>query len=86
MAKNYFELKMEETLKRIEENKKKPKPKPLGYLPPLPIPEGFKRTMKEPRFEVKSVRGHYEVYKDGKFYCSADTKAEAMRDIDEWRA
>lgn len=25
--------------------------------------------------------GHYDVYVDGKFYCSADTMAEAVREI-----
>ena len=86
MPKNYFQWKMEETLKKIEENKNKPKPQPLFELPPLPIPEGFRKQMREPVFTVKSERGHYVVYKNGRFYCSADTKAEAMRDIEEWEA
>lgn len=28
-------------------------------------------------------RGHYAVYMDGKFYCTADTYAEAAREIEE---
>ena len=88
MPENYFEWKMRETLKKIEELKVHPKPKfrPLYELPQLPIPEGFKKHRREPNFTIKSEKGHYVVYKDGKFYCSADTKAEAMNDISEWRA
>lgn len=32
-------------------------------------------------FEVKPVREHYEVYLNGKFFCSADTEAEAEKEI-----
>lgn len=32
-------------------------------------------------FEVKPVREHYEVYLDGQFFCSADTEAEAEKEI-----
>lgn len=28
-------------------------------------------------------RGHYTVYVDGEFYCTADTYAEAAREIEE---
>ena len=31
--------------------------------------------------EIIAVRGHYEVYVDGKFYCSADTRDEALTEI-----
>ena len=27
-------------------------------------------------YEVKNVRGHYEVYINGEFYCSCDTLSE----------
>ena len=30
---------------------------------------------------IVNNNGHYEVYIDGKFYCSADTMAEVMREI-----
>lgn len=33
-------------------------------------------------YEIKNVRGHYEVYKDGKFLCSADTKREAVEEVE----
>lgn len=32
--------------------------------------------------EIVSVRGHYEVYIDGSFYCSADTPEEAATEIE----
>ena len=34
-------------------------------------------------FEVYQVREHVEVYRDGKWFESADTLTEALRDIDE---
>lgn len=33
--------------------------------------------------EIKNVNGHYEVYKDGEFWCSADTRHEAEQDKEE---
>lgn len=33
--------------------------------------------------EIKSVNGHYEVYKNGEFWCSADTRHGAERDREE---
>lgn len=33
-------------------------------------------------YEIKNVRGHYEVYKDGKFLCSADTMKEAAEEVE----
>lgn len=35
------------------------------------------------QYEIISVRGHYEVYRNGEFYCSADTYGEAQREIEE---
>lgn len=35
------------------------------------------------RYKIKWVWGHYEVYRDGSFLCSADTEEEARRDIEE---
>lgn len=34
-------------------------------------------------YEYKGVRGHIEVYKDGKFILSADTMAEAHKELEE---
>lgn len=33
-------------------------------------------------FEIKPVREHYEVFCNGKFFCSADTESEAKQDIE----
>lgn len=37
----------------------------------------------ENRYDVKNVNGHYEIYINGKFYCSADTVSEAANEIDK---
>lgn len=39
-------------------------------------------SMCDSSYEIKNVRGHYEVYKDGKFICSADTVKEAAEEIE----
>lgn len=36
--------------------------------------------------EIKNVNGHYEVHKNGKFQCSADTRHEAEQDKEEAEA
>lgn len=36
--------------------------------------------------EIKNVNGHYEVYRNGKFQCSADTRHEAEQDREEAEA
>ena len=36
--------------------------------------------------EIKNVSGHYVVYKNGKFLCSADTRREAEQDREEAEA
>ena len=33
--------------------------------------------------EIKSINKHYEVYRNGKFQCSADTRHEAEQDKEE---
>lgn len=38
-------------------------------------------SMCDSSYEIKNVRGHYEVYKNGKFFCSADTRKEANEEI-----
>ena len=35
----------------------------------------------EHHYEIRNTRGYYEVLRDGKFYCSADTYGEALREI-----
>lgn len=37
-------------------------------------------------YQVINVRGHYEVYIDGKFVCSGDTINEAVREAEEYLA
>jgi uncharacterized protein YxjI len=36
-------------------------------------------------YEIKQNNGHYELYVNGKFYCSADTFTEAAQEIDRMR-
>ena len=38
------------------------------------------------QYKIISVKGHYEVYHYGKFFCSADTKGEALREIEEYES
>lgn len=33
------------------------------------------------KVNIEQVRGHWEVYIDGKFFCSADTHLEAINEI-----
>ena len=33
--------------------------------------------------EIKNINGYYEVYRNGKFQCSADTRHEAEQDREE---
>ena len=32
--------------------------------------------------EIKPMHGHFEVYINGNFYCSADTMAEAIEEVE----
>lgn len=36
-------------------------------------------------YEIKSIHGHFEVYANGKFICSADTMMEAVKELEELR-
>lgn len=36
------------------------------------------------RWDIIAIRGHYEVYANGRFYFSADTRAEAMEELRQW--
>lgn len=36
------------------------------------------------KYKIVNVCGHYEVYLDGKFYCSADTPEEAAKEIETY--
>ena len=35
----------------------------------------------EVKYEIRPVRGHYEVYVNGKFFCTADTMMEAIKEL-----
>ena len=35
-------------------------------------------------YDIVNVNGHYEVYINGKFYCSADNTVEAAKEINEY--
>ena len=37
-------------------------------------------------FEIKPVREHFEVFYNGKFFCSADTESEAESEIKNYTA
>lgn len=37
-------------------------------------------------YKIIPVRGHLEVYINGKFYCSADDWDEAVREVEEYYA
>lgn len=34
-------------------------------------------------YKIKPKKGHFEVYINGKFYCSADNMREAIKEIEE---
>ena len=36
------------------------------------------------RWDIIAIRGHYEGFADGRFLFSADTKAEAMEELETW--
>ena len=38
--------------------------------------------MHEDVFNMKKVKEHYEVYRNGEFFCSADNAIEAAKEID----
>ena len=35
-------------------------------------------------FNIIPNNGHYDVYIDGMFYCSADSMAEVAKEIENW--
>ena len=35
-------------------------------------------------YQIKHNNGHYEVYINGKFYCSADTMREAIKEAEAY--
>ena len=37
-------------------------------------------------YEIKHVHGHFEIYINGKFYCTADNMAEVDEEIENLKA
>lgn len=35
-------------------------------------------------YKIVNVRGHYEIYINGKFYCSADNMKEATKELERY--
>ena len=35
-------------------------------------------------YEITPVAGHYDVYIDGEFYCSADSHSEAKDEVEKY--
>ena len=35
-------------------------------------------------YEVKQIHGHYEIYIDGNFYCTADNMVEVVEEIEKF--
>ena len=78
MSENYYRQRAEEIIEMLKH--RPPMPEPVDVLPKLPVTKKEKFKSVE-NYQIKSVRGHYEVFKNGEFYCSADTKAEAWDEI-----
>lgn len=80
MLNEFWSQKLEKALENTRN--RKPEPEPINLLPPLPrIDLGNHSSTSVDIYRVEPVRGHWEVYQNGKFYCSADTKEEAYREI-----
>ena len=37
-------------------------------------------------YDIRNVRGHYEVFSNGEFICSGDTVNEAIREAEDYLA
>lgn len=37
-------------------------------------------------YKIVPMKGHYEVYIDGEFYCTADSWSDAAREVEEHKA
>ena len=78
MPESYFDRIAREAIARELERKKKgiPIKRPsysLNYI--------LQEKMEPGSFDIKQIRGHYEVYRNNQFYCSADTYSEALKEI-----
>lgn len=79
MLDEYWSKRLEEALENARigrEKAKQPKPEPIGILPPLPVVE-IKKTADQ--YRIRHERGHYTVYKNGKFFGSAETRCKAEK-------
>lgn len=73
-----LERKLQETLEMLKYVK--PKPEPVDVLPPLPLTRD-RQYKPIQSYELKPEGGRWNVYINGRFQCSADTKAEAWREV-----
>ena len=78
MLESYFDRIAREAIEREKERKKKgiPVKNPIYSLNYI-----LEEKLKPGSFEIRQVRGHYEVYKNDRFYCSADSYSEALKEI-----
>ena len=67
---NYFEEIANKHIERLRKEKKLEKERKQA-----------KPEKVEQDFEIISDRGHYVVLLNGKFYCSADTYGEALKEV-----
>lgn len=44
-----------------------------------------KELIMSAEYKIIAVKGHYEVYRDGEFFCSADNHLEATKEIEKDR-
>lgn len=78
MPKSYFEEIADRAIEKEKERKKK------GILLKYPnyiLDEKLREKMEPASYEIHPVRGHYEVYRNGKRCGSADKYSEALADI-----
>ena len=78
MPESYFDRIAREAIEREKERKKKgiPVKNPIYSLNYI-----LEEKMEPASYEIHPVRGHYEVYRNGKRWGSADKYSEALADI-----
>lgn len=59
----------------------RPREDPPPFLPALPRIIHQKYDVTKNTYTVVPENGHWTVYENGKFYCTADTKEEAYREV-----
>lgn len=75
---DYYHSRLPEILEMVRNTKMKPEP--IDVLPKLPLHEESQYVYEPYRKDgIVDRRGFYEVWKNGKFITSTDTKGEAWR-------